>query len=257
MTVPTTTSSVVYTATGSDDTYIYTWRTFNDSDLVVFLQDTDGAVTQLTLTTDYTVTGVDFPTGGTVVLVAGDLTAGWRIFIASDPSQVQDLLLQQGAAANPGDVMNELDQQVRMIQATRRIANGAVQIPEAESLDGYTTTLPDAAARANLYVGFDGSGNVTVLDGQTSGVIPAVSLIQVVDTIANLTALAKPAAALTYLVRWYTTDGDGGGGTFWWDSTSNATDNGGTILAADSGGVGRWMRLYDGAYNVRWFGARA
>jgi len=36
---------------------------------------------------------------------------------------------------------------------------------------------------------------------------------------------------------------DGGGGRFKWDSTSTATDNGGTIIATDAGGSGRWRRI--------------
>lgn len=49
---------------------------------------------------------------------------------------------------------------------------------------------------------------------------------------------------------------DGGGGRFKWDASTSAADNGGTIIAPDAGGVGRWFRVYSGAVNVRWFGAK-
>lgn len=50
--------------------------------------------------------------------------------------------------------------------------------------------------------------------------------------------------------------GDGGGGTFFWDASSTATDNGGTVIAATGVTTGRWTRVYSGAVNVKWFGAK-
>ena len=54
----------------------------------------------------------------------------------------------------------------------------------------------------------------------------------------------------------YYTKGDGGGGTFYWDSTSTEADNGGTIIQATSITTGRWKRVYSGAVNAKWFGAK-
>lgn len=54
----------------------------------------------------------------------------------------------------------------------------------------------------------------------------------------------------------YYTAGDGGGGTFYWDATSTDTDNDGTIIQATGVTTGRWLRVYDGAVNVKWFGAK-
>lgn len=53
--------------------------------------------------------------------------------------------------------------------------------------------------------------------------------------------------------------GDGGGGVFYWDSTSTATETIGTIVkptAIDVSAQGRWKRIYEGALNVKWFGAK-
>lgn len=54
----------------------------------------------------------------------------------------------------------------------------------------------------------------------------------------------------------YYTKGDGGGGTFYWDSTSTEADNGGTIIQATGIITGRWKRVFSGAVNVKWFGAK-
>jgi hypothetical protein len=54
----------------------------------------------------------------------------------------------------------------------------------------------------------------------------------------------------------YSAAGDGGGGVFYWNATSTESDNSGTIIKANSVTVGRWIRVYSGALNVRWFGAK-
>lgn len=54
----------------------------------------------------------------------------------------------------------------------------------------------------------------------------------------------------------YYAAGDGGGGKFYWDATSTDTDNGGTIIQATGVTTGRWLRVFTGAANVKWFGAK-
>lgn len=49
----------------------------------------------------------------------------------------------------------------------------------------------------------------------------------------------------------------GGGGDVEWKSTSEATvDNGIVFLPTGHSGAGRWVRVYSGALNVKWFGAK-
>lgn len=76
--------------------------------------------------------------------------------------------------------------------------------------------------------------------------------------IASLTELLKSSLVNgdEFDVSGYFTQGDGGGGRFFWDSTSTDTANGGTIIISDEGGTGRWMRIFTGAINIRWFGAK-
>lgn len=62
----------------------------------------------------------------------------------------------------------------------------------------------------------------------------------------NVTGLATGA---TVNLLGYYAAGDGGGGLFYYDSASVASDNGGTFIA-------KWIRIYSGSVNVRWFGAK-
>jgi Pectate lyase superfamily protein len=77
-----------------------------------------------------------------------------------------------------------------------------------------------------------------------------------VDNIATLKASANTYG--TVLVLGYYAAGDGGGGLFRWNSADVTADNAGTIIIPNSGGTGRWNRVYEqtSAINVRWFGAK-
>jgi hypothetical protein len=81
----------------------------------------------------------------------------------------------------------------------------------------------------------------------------------VVDTIAALKALSAPnvATTLDIWVNGYYAAGDGGGGTFRWNNADATADNGGTVIIPNAApGTGRWNRVWDGAINVLWFGAK-
>jgi hypothetical protein len=47
----------------------------------------------------------------------------------------------------------------------------------------------------------------------------------------------------------------GGGGAFAWDSGSTAADDGGTVIAPEGSGAGRWIREFSGEVDATWFGA--
>lgn len=78
----------------------------------------------------------------------------------------------------------------------------------------------------------------------------------VVDSIAQLKALA-PGFADNITVRGYYAKSDGGGGSFYWDTPSVVPDNGGTVIQPNAGGTGRWIRYWGGeSIDVKWFGAK-
>lgn len=78
-----------------------------------------------------------------------------------------------------------------------------------------------------------------------------------VDTIALMTALdvAKLGSNGLTFVAGYHSLNDGGGGFFYWDSASLLVANSGTIIEADVGGTGRWIRVLQSPVNVCMFGA--
>lgn len=99
------------------------------------------------------------------------------------------------------------------------------------------------AGRYTLRVSVAGTLVKTIEDVQIPG--GAAESVTKVATIAALTALATASLedGQVVAVSGYYSAGDGGGGEFYWDSASSATDNGGTIIAPDAGGTGRWRAL--------------
>lgn len=81
----------------------------------------------------------------------------------------------------------------------------------------------------------------------------------VVANVAALRAATPEQAALlkTVYVAGYYATGSGGDGVYCWNASSAATDNGGTIVASNAGGNGRWYRQNNClALSVKCFGAK-
>ena len=133
---------------------------------------------KLVLTTDYTVQGAGVFTGGTVTLGAGNLPTGTRVFIASDPLEVQLTLFAQNAPTDPAATMAALDLLTREVQALKRRSNNSIQIPVAESLDGYDMVLPAAVDRESTIVGFNASGVLTPVSA--GGLVPTNATVTTV-----------------------------------------------------------------------------
>jgi hypothetical protein len=97
--------------------------------------------------------------------------------------------------------------------------------------------------------------------GDNLGAILAASGdVRRVSNYAELTALTAANGRINegvYAVVGRLTAGDGGEGVWRYSSSSVVAANGGTVLAANDG-VGRYLRIFDGAnFDVRWFGVIA
>lgn len=174
MSLSSTTNRVRYTAAGTTATYSYTFKVFSSSDLLVTVQHpTTGAETALTLSTDYTVTGVGESSGGTIVLVdsgqawingSSYLTVDWIITISRVMTLSQPLDVRNQGSFYPADYEDALDKKTMQIQQVEKKANTSLRLKET---DDHTidTTIPHAEDRAQKFLTFDATGAPDVSDG--------------------------------------------------------------------------------------------
>jgi len=139
-----------YVGNGSVNEYDYTFKIFSDTDLRVFVVDTDGVETQLTLTTDYTVTGAGLAAGGSITLVddsqawltSGNLTTGYEIAIrrVRPVNQTTDI-------RNQGDFFPEahedgFDKLAMIAQAQQDEIDRSIKLPESVDPADFNATMP-------------------------------------------------------------------------------------------------------------------
>ncbi|EHK6196117.1 hypothetical protein IPA75_003580 [Escherichia coli] len=192
-----------YTGNGVTTSFPYTFRIFHKSDLVVQVVDLSENITELTLDTDYTVTGAGGYTGGNVVL-SSPLANGYQISISRELPFTQEtdlrnqgkffaevhedafdkltMLIQQVrswlslALRKPSFVANYYDalgNYIRNIKDPRDPQDAATKnYVDSVSDSNFSRTLrtpevitqlPSALTRANKIVGFDASGNPIML----------------------------------------------------------------------------------------------
>lgn len=106
-------------------------------------------------------------------------------------------------------------------------------------------------------------------------VIDEVNIVKQVDTIADLQGLIGVEGYQVSVASYHDLSDLSGGGVFIWSSNTNkSSHNGGTIIdpsrvfptpwgtggsyhsGAGTAGTGCWIRQYDGAVNIKWFGAK-
>lgn len=157
-------NKVVYTGSGTS-TFAYTFKIFAESNLVVKQYTiATGATTTLTLTTDYTITGVGNTNGGNVVLTAGSFPSG----LSSDYKLIITRVLPYTQTVDyvendpfPADTHEEaLDRAVMLSQQLKEITDRAIVQDETQS-----SNLTFPAASANKVIGWNSGG--TALENKT------------------------------------------------------------------------------------------
>lgn len=164
-------------------------------------------------------------------------------------------------------------------------AYGGVAVDNLSALRDLGTTFTSGATRTLLGLSVTGDGGAgtlywdaahtgtddgvnvvkpTLLGAGSPGrwirapIRPTTSTALAVDTIAALKAtdVTLLGNGESRFVHGYWAKGDGGGGWFRYNSSSTVADNGGTVIAPNTGS-GRWERsIYEGFTNVKWFGAK-
>jgi len=198
MTLASATNRNDYTGNGAVDTYSYTFRIFNQEDLLVTVRNTSDVETTLTLITHYTVTGVNATAGGTVVLVNGafdwidadgDLKSGYHLTIRRVVDLQQETDIRNLGDFYPESHEDQFDYMTMIDQQQQDEIDRSVKLPETVAAAGFDMTLPtdiEDAANKVLAVNADS-------DGFQLG--PTIATIESAGTSASAASASATAAA--------------------------------------------------------------
>lgn len=168
MTVSTTTSTITYQGNGATTTFSFPFIGVSASDLYVTFTDASG---NSSILPDYTYTlvinaagvGQLWGIGGTVTypISGSPIAVGTTISITRDVPYEQTVSISNQGAFYPQAVEQGLDLLELQIQQIQRDSSYAIRCPvtDADPPD----VLPDAALRANGYLGFDNTGQPTIV----------------------------------------------------------------------------------------------
>ena len=162
MTISSTTVKNSYSGNGSNDTFVYGFKIFANTDLQVIIRSAAGTETTKTLTTHYTVTGVGSASGGNVVFTAGNIpTATETVVLIRNVPQTQAI----DYIANdpfPAETHEEgLDRATMTTQQVQEELNRSIKLSRTNTMTSteFTTSATD---RANKILAFDSSGELSV-----------------------------------------------------------------------------------------------
>ena len=160
MTVSSSTNRVSYSGNGSNTTFAYTFKVFDQDDLTVILRAADGTETTQTITTHYSVTGVGNAGGGNVVFVTAP-AATETVVILREQGLVQELDLVPNDPFPAGSLEDALDKIIFMVQQHEETLGRTIKASKTNTITGAEFTI-SAADRANKIFAFDGSGDVSI-----------------------------------------------------------------------------------------------
>jgi len=171
MTVSTDLIKVSYSGDDSTTVFAYTFKVFDEDDLVVIIRDANGVETTKTITTDYTVSGVGNANGGNVTMLTAPASTETLLILREQPiTHGLDLVPNDPF---PADSIEEaLDKLVFMMQQQAEELDRCIKLSKTNTMTSTEFTV-SAADRANEVFSFDASGELSI---QALGVVGAVTL---------------------------------------------------------------------------------
>jgi hypothetical protein len=191
-----TTESVKVVAQGNSATVTWPWSFLIPAldDLVVTLVDRSSGNETVLAPSQFSVTGLGDPNGGSVTypLSGSPLTTATDIVVERFLPEVQETDLTNQGGAYPEDIEDALDYLTMICQQLQDQINRAIVFSVADTVE---STLPVASARANLFLAFDSNGAPIAVAGLAGNVIVSAAMIPVVT--APTTADALIALGIT------------------------------------------------------------
>lgn len=208
MSVSSTINRNDYTGNGAVDTYAYGFRIFANTELRVTVRNTTTDVeTTLTLSTDYTVTGVGEVSGGNVVLVNssqawldgdGDLSSDYTLTIRRVLALKQETDIRNQGDFYPETHEDQFDRSVMISQQQQDEINRSVKLPESIQSSEFDGELPagivGAVSKCPI-TNTDGDGWAAASDWPTASAINGAAASAAAASASETAAAASEAAA--------------------------------------------------------------
>lgn len=168
MTVSSSTNRVSYAGNSSTTIFPYTYKIFDQDDLTVILRAADGGETVKTLTSDYTVSGVGSAGGGNVTMLVAP-ASGETLVILREQPLVQELDIVPNDPFPAESLEAALDKLTFMVQQHEETLDRSLKVSRTTTIA--TSEFTDTPAqRAGKFLGFDGSGNLSVASTTDSSI---------------------------------------------------------------------------------------
>jgi len=158
--ISSTTRRIVYTGSAGTGPYAFNFEVLAQTDIAVYFN-----YTELTLTTDYTVT-VDADGTGSVTIVTGTNVpttpdADDRITIVGDRTIERTTDFTTGGPLFATSLNDEFDSQTIFVQQVQEQADRALRAPNTDP-SNIDMVLPNNVDRANKTLAFDANGNPVI-----------------------------------------------------------------------------------------------
>lgn len=189
MTVSTTTNSIQYTGNGVTTVFPIPYVFYDDSDLVVTTTVVATGVSTVLTLSDYTVTGGEGATGSITTNTA--VAVGTRITIERNLPYTQGDDFLEGNVVQAEVIEEAFDRNVILAQQLSADVALSLKFPATDP-SGLTTDIPSSVDRASKLLGFDASGNVTVLSDSASSAAAAAA--SAAAAAASAASIALPLA---------------------------------------------------------------
>jgi phage gp46-like protein len=269
MSVSSTTSRVQYTLSTTTQTLAVPFFFIEASHLKVFKAATAGTTpTVLALGTHYTVAGAGVEAGGSITMTGVGVAVADKITIRRVVPETQLVNYIPNDRFPAPTHERALDKVTMLVQMQAEEASRSLRVEEGETLDGTMTLaarkgkVPTFNATTGALEWIDQANQVQAAASaaEAAAAAAAAAAYQAKIEVATIAAL-KLLSTVSFVSEWvaqvngYYAAGDGGGGLFRWVPASVATDNGGTVIAPTLGS-GRWLRIFSGNMDGRWWGMR-
>lgn len=198
MTVEVDTSRVSYSGAGTTGPFTIPFYFLENADIrVIKVTIADGTEDELTLTTDFTMTGAGEEEGGTLTLVSS-LSSLFKLVIFRDPDVLQEADYPRNDRF-PAETHEEVVDRLTMIaQRHKSLLERSVRLPDGDT-SGTSMVLPGVTSRQSKFLAFDSDGAITVVDGSdgTTGSLAVALAATGANKGAALVGFAQSGIATT------------------------------------------------------------